>query len=64
MDYRMRKTVPPYILISSIKDEASHLETVMASLCAQNYPPRRWYITDDGSSDRSRKIVATRPGHL
>jgi glycosyltransferase involved in cell wall biosynthesis len=53
----MRKTLPPYIIITSVKDEAAHLRTVVASLCAQDPAPVRWYITDDGSSDGSRDIL-------
>jgi GT2 family glycosyltransferase len=49
--------LPAYILITSVKDEAAHLETVVASLCAQDSPPLRWYITDDGSSDGSLEIL-------
>jgi glycosyltransferase involved in cell wall biosynthesis len=50
-------SLPSYILITSVKDEAAHLETVMASLCAQYPSPLRWYITDDGSSDATPEII-------
>jgi glycosyltransferase involved in cell wall biosynthesis len=49
--------LPSYILITSVKDEAAHLEKVVTSLCTQNPPPLRWYITDDGSSDGSLEIL-------
>jgi len=49
--------LPSYILITSVKDEAAHLEPVVASVCAQSVPPLRWYITDDGSSDNSLTIL-------
>jgi GT2 family glycosyltransferase len=50
-------SLPSYVLITSVKDEATHLETVMASLAAQDTPPLRWYITDDGSTDASPGII-------
>jgi poly-beta-1,6-N-acetyl-D-glucosamine synthase len=50
-------SLPPYIIITSVKDEAAHLRTVVASLCAQDTVPVRWYITDDGSSDGSLDIL-------
>jgi biofilm PGA synthesis N-glycosyltransferase PgaC len=50
-------SLPPYIIITSVKDEAAHLKTVVDSLCAQNPAPARWYITDDGSSDGSLEIL-------
>lgn len=53
----MQKTLPPYILITSVKDEAAHLRTVIASLCALDPSPIRHYITDDGSSDGSLETL-------
>jgi GT2 family glycosyltransferase len=50
-------SLPSYILLSAVKDEAAHLKTVIASVVAQTVPPVRWYITDDGSSDESVAIV-------
>jgi glycosyltransferase involved in cell wall biosynthesis len=50
-------SLPSYVLLSSVKNEAAHLEAVVASVCAQSHPPLRWYITDDGSSDDSLAIL-------
>ena len=52
-----KPSLPPYIIITSVKDEAAHLHTIAASLCAQNPAPVRWYVTDDGSSDGSLEIL-------
>ena len=49
--------LPPYILITSVKDELPHLRTVVDSLSAQNPLPLRWYITDDGSTDGSLDVL-------
>jgi biofilm PGA synthesis N-glycosyltransferase PgaC len=46
-----------YILLSSVKDEGDHLEAVLTSVLNQSIPPRRWYITNDGSTDRSTDIL-------
>src|ERR1700758_2954743 len=55
--------LPPYILITSVKDEAAFLEKIMASLRAQDPPPLRWYITDDGSADSSPEIIRSFKKH-
>lgn len=46
-----------YILLSSVKDEGAHLEKVLTAVLNQTVPPLRWYITNDGSTDRSTDIL-------
>jgi GT2 family glycosyltransferase len=49
--------MPNYILLSAVKDEGAHLETVLRAVIDQTIRPLRWYITDDGSSDTSVEIL-------
>jgi glycosyl transferase family 2 len=46
-----------YILLSAVKDEGAHLRAVVDYVGRQSVPPLRWYITDDGSSDKSVAIL-------
>jgi poly-beta-1,6-N-acetyl-D-glucosamine synthase len=49
--------LPPYALVSPVKDEAEHLPLTFASVLSQTYRPVRWVIVDDGSSDGTLQIA-------
>jgi biofilm PGA synthesis N-glycosyltransferase PgaC len=63
------------LLISPVRDEAAHVDAVVAGVRAQTRPPDVWVVVDDGSIDGTRerfeahaedmsglKVVATPPG--
>jgi glycosyltransferase involved in cell wall biosynthesis len=45
------------VVISPCKNEESLIEGTLKSVVAQTHRPDRWLIVDDGSTDRSAKIV-------
>lgn len=45
------------IVVSPVRDEAAHLATVIDAMRAQERPPDRWVIVDDGSSDATLDIA-------
>jgi GT2 family glycosyltransferase len=56
--------LPPYAIVSPVKDEAVHLSITIAALEAQTHPPRRWIIVDDGSTDGTREIAQAAAARL
>jgi glycosyltransferase involved in cell wall biosynthesis len=50
-----------YVVITPTRDEEATVETTVRSMLAQTVRPARWVIVNDGSTDRTREIVA---GHL
>jgi poly-beta-1,6-N-acetyl-D-glucosamine synthase len=46
-----------YAVISPVRDEARHLGRLADSLAAQQLPPVRWVIVDDGSTDGTRELA-------
>ena len=46
-----------YILVSPVKDEASHIELTLQSVTNQHLKPALWVIVDDGSTDETARIV-------
>ena len=52
-------TSPRVLIVSPIKNEAAHLEAVIRAVAAQELPPTRWIVVDDGSSDGT-SVVARR----
>jgi len=64
------------LLISPVRNEAAHIDDVVAGVAAQTRPPDLWVVVDDGSSDETRerfefhaenlpylRVVSTPPGH-
>jgi GT2 family glycosyltransferase len=64
------------LLISPVRNEAGHVDAVVAGVAAQTRPPDLWVVVDDGSSDGTRelfeahaerlsclRVVSTPPGH-
>jgi GT2 family glycosyltransferase len=58
-------TEPRILIISSVRNEAAHIERVAAAVNAQELPPARWLVIDDDSTDdtlsRLRKLEASVP---
>ena len=50
----MRKRL---LVISPVRDEAEHLDRVVAAMAAQERTPDRWLIVDDGSTDGTAEIA-------
>ena len=46
-----------YVLITSARNEESHIRKTLDSLVAQTQPPQQWIIVDDGSTDRTAEII-------
>jgi poly-beta-1,6-N-acetyl-D-glucosamine synthase len=46
-----------YAVITPVRDEAAHLGRLADSLAAQQLPPVRWVIVDDGSTDGTREVA-------
>jgi glycosyltransferase involved in cell wall biosynthesis len=50
--------LPPYVVVTPVRDEARHVARTIASMRAQTHPPLRWVIVDDGSTDGTAEILA------
>jgi biofilm PGA synthesis N-glycosyltransferase PgaC len=46
-----------YVLITAARNEAPFIEKTLSSMVAQTVLPERWYIVDDGSTDRTAEIA-------
>jgi poly-beta-1,6-N-acetyl-D-glucosamine synthase len=49
--------LPPYAIVSPVKDEAEHLELTLRSVTEQSHRPVQWVIVDDGSTDGTRELA-------
>ena len=45
------------LIISPVRNEAGHIETVIRALAAQELPPARWIVSDDRSTDETLAIL-------
>jgi poly-beta-1,6-N-acetyl-D-glucosamine synthase len=48
---------PRILVISPVRNEAAHIERVARSVAAQELPPERWIVVDDGSDDATLEIL-------
>ncbi|MGD1078797.1 MAG: glycosyltransferase [Candidatus Sulfotelmatobacter sp.] len=56
---QMRQPVPVnYVLISPVRDEEHYIKKTLDSVIRQTIRPAQWIIVDDGSSDRTGKIIS------
>lgn len=46
-----------YVIITPARNEEKFIELTLKSMAAQAYPPLRWVIVSDGSTDRTDEIV-------
>lgn len=51
-------SLPPYVIVSPVRDEAEYLGRTIDSIVAQQHRPAEWVIVDDGSSDDTPRIAA------
>jgi biofilm PGA synthesis N-glycosyltransferase PgaC len=49
--------LPSYVLITPARNEAKFIELTLKSVVAQTYPPVKWVIVSDGSTDGTDDIV-------
>jgi glycosyltransferase involved in cell wall biosynthesis len=47
----------PYVLITPAHNEEALIEKTIESMIHQTFPPVKWVIVDDGSTDRTAEIV-------
>jgi biofilm PGA synthesis N-glycosyltransferase PgaC len=45
------------LVISPVRNEAAHIELVVRAVAAQEVPPARWIVIDDGSTDDTLEIL-------
>jgi poly-beta-1,6-N-acetyl-D-glucosamine synthase len=48
---------PRVLIVSPVRDEAAHLERVVAGVVGQTRRPDRWVIVDDGSTDGTAELL-------
>jgi glycosyltransferase involved in cell wall biosynthesis len=56
----MVKTTRPvsrFVLITPVRDECEYIGEMIESIMAQQIPPAKWIIVDDGSRDGTQEIV-------
>lgn len=51
-------SLPAYVIVSPVRDEAEHLGRTIGSIVAQQHLPAEWVIVDDGSTDATPEIAA------
>jgi len=50
-------TLSTYVLITPARNEAKYIELTLKSMVAQTYPPLKWIIVSDGSTDGTDELV-------
>jgi poly-beta-1,6-N-acetyl-D-glucosamine synthase len=45
------------LIVSPVRNEAAHVERVVRAVAAQELPPARWVVVDDGSDDGTLEIL-------
>jgi len=53
----MDRPSPSVLIISPVRNEAAHIERVVRAVAAQELPPARWVVIDDGSTDETVAIL-------
>jgi poly-beta-1,6-N-acetyl-D-glucosamine synthase len=46
-----------YVVVSPVRDEEQYIEKTIVGMISQTIPPAEWIIVDDGSKDRTGKII-------
>ena len=49
--------MPQILIVSPVRNEAAHIETVIRALAAQELLPARWIVSDDHSTDDTLEIL-------
>jgi glycosyltransferase involved in cell wall biosynthesis len=50
-------TIPKYIVITPVRDEAAHISRTIGSMAQQTILPVKWIIINDGSTDNTPQIL-------
>lgn len=50
-------SLPAYVLITPARNEAAYIELTLKSMASQTFPPLKWVIVSDGSTDGTDDIV-------
>jgi biofilm PGA synthesis N-glycosyltransferase PgaC len=50
-------SLPPYVLITPARNEEAFIEKTLESMVHQTFPPIKWVIVNDGSTDSTGSIV-------
>ena len=45
------------LVVSPVRNEARHIESVVAAMAGQERPPERWVVVDDGSTDGTLELL-------
>jgi glycosyltransferase involved in cell wall biosynthesis len=45
------------LIVSPVRNEAAHIERVVAGMAAQTHPPACWIVADDGSTDGTADLL-------
>jgi len=53
-----------FVIVTPVRDEASHLDLVIEAMVRQTRRPDLWIIVDDGSIDGSRELLERRASEL
>jgi biofilm PGA synthesis N-glycosyltransferase PgaC len=48
---------PRLLIISPVRNEASHIQRVVEAVAEQESPPARWIVIDDSSTDGTRQLL-------
>jgi poly-beta-1,6-N-acetyl-D-glucosamine synthase len=54
---RQEEALPGYILITPARNEEAFIKNTLDSVVQQTYPPQKWVIVNDGSTDDTLGIV-------
>jgi biofilm PGA synthesis N-glycosyltransferase PgaC len=57
MDLMTTAALPPYVIVTPVRDEARFVADTLLSVLAQTHRPLRWIIVDDGSTDGTAQIL-------
>ena len=50
-------SLPTYVLVTPARNETAFIEKTIQSMMAQTFPPLKWVVVDDGSTDTTGEIV-------
>ena len=49
-------SLPPYVLITPARNEEAFIEKTLESMVHQTFPPIKWVIVNDGSTDSTGSV--------